>query len=168
MTKPTGRPRGRHKGSKNKATIEREERARRELAAREQELEDGVERIASARRAGNKLAKEVLEDLMQLGMGLTASYQNLAGLTPQQLMAQGQQTTVNDAMEEKFWRAAAFTKDCAKELANYQSPKLKAQVPMTLPQTPATPLLPAPAPGSTNVQYFLEHTYRRMLKTVNG
>lgn len=160
MTKPTGRPSGRHRGSKNKATIEREERARIELEAREREMQDGVEVIASARRSGRKLGRDVLDDLMHLGMGLTAEYQRLASLAPGQQIGQG-----TAAMEEKFWQAAAFTKDCAVALTNYQSPKLKASVVMHGPRE-EVPLLPTPAPGSTNVKYFLEHTYRRMLKTV--
>jgi hypothetical protein len=170
MTKSTGRGRGRLPGTKNKSTIERETRARLELEAREAEMHEGMEDIRSARRAGNKLAREVLEDLMRLGMGLTATYQQLAGLTPEQISTT-RGVASNSEMEKRFWYAAEFTKGCAVDLANYQSPKLKAQVPMgPLPDSnPQAPLmLPAPAPGSTNVQYFLEHTYRRMLKTVNG
>jgi hypothetical protein len=166
--RPTGRPAHRPRGSKNKTTIERELIAARQLEEREDAMRDGRHEMAAARRSGRKLAREVLDDLMQLGMGLTASYQELAGLTPQRLMAQGEQTVINGAMEDKFWKAAEFTKDCATALANYQSPRLKAAIPMGAPPIPQTPALPGPQPGSTNVQYFLEHTYRRMIKQVNG
>jgi hypothetical protein len=121
--KPTGKRGGRHPGSKNKATIERELIASRELAAREAELAQGEARILAARRAGQKLAKEVLEDLMNLGMGMVGTYQPYPP-------NQRQNPNYDD---DKFWRAADFTRECAAALANYQSPKYKAVAIMATP-----------------------------------
>lgn len=127
MTKPTGRPRGRHRGSKNKTTIEREEKARLELEAREIALRDGAQQILQARQRGQKLAKEVLEDLMNLGVGLAAFYQPSPPQAPR--------NTNED--ETKFWRAAEFARDCAADLAKYQSPTYKA---IAVAAAPAVPL----------------------------
>ena len=116
MARPLNRNGGRRKGSKNKSTLEREELAARELAAREAALVDAESRVLTARRAGQKLGREVIEDLMNLGAGLSAHFQ---------MNPPGQPVNPNED-PDKFWKAAIFTLDCAKALADYQSPKLKA------------------------------------------
>lgn len=135
MTKPTGKPRGREHGSKNKATIEREERARLELAAREADLQAGAQQIIQARRLGQKLAKDVLEDLMNLGVGVAAFRQPAPPGAPRN----------PNEDEEKFWRAAEFARDCATALANYQSPKYKAVVVHVAQEPPQQAVRPDPA-----------------------
>jgi hypothetical protein len=89
----------------NKATIEREALAARILAEQ-------------AGKPGKKLGKEVLDDFMQLFTGLAAFYQPLP---PGQLPGPNQSPD-----EAKFEKYARFAIDCAKELAGYQSPRLKA------------------------------------------
>lgn len=96
---------GRKRGGANKATIEREALAARILAEQ-------------AGKPGKKLAREVLDDFMQLFTGLAAHYQPLPpGVLP------GPNQTPDEA---KFDKYARFAIDCAKELAGFQSPRLKA------------------------------------------
>lgn len=96
---------GRKRGGANKATIEREALAQRILAEQ-------------AGKPGKKLGKEVLDDFMQLFTGLAAFHQPLP---PGQLAGPNQAPD-----EEKFKTYAKFAIECAKELAGYQSPRLKA------------------------------------------
>lgn len=138
MPKPrtTGRPAGRPPGRKNNRTVERETIAARELAVRELALAEGDQRIMTARRAGQKLGREVLEDLMNLGMGLVATFQ------PHPPVALEDGTIKNPNKfydDDKFRWAADFTQKCASDLASYQSPKLKAVLQA---QAPAPSTLP--------------------------
>jgi len=167
--KPSGLPRGRKLGGKNKATLEREELARRELEARENRMVVSENLIVEARRTGRKLAREILDDLMQLGMGMMATFQPLPpapGSTPETPNANPNYN------EDKFWRAAEFTKDCAIALANYQSPKLKAEVQVNVPveRAPQEILPPLPPAGSSksNVASFREAQYFKMMRRVEG
>lgn len=114
---------GRTKGTPNKASIEREALLAR-LAAEQQQ------------KPGRKLAREVLDDLMHLALGMAAKYQPLPdGVVP---MA-GQKPD-----ENKFIEYATLAGSFAKDLAPYQSPRFKAvmnlgeQMPGGVPMTPAT------------------------------
>lgn len=93
---------GRPKGIRNKATIEKA------LIA---------EQINSrAEMAGKKLAKEVLDDFMQLTAEMAAFYQPAApGHPPNQ-----------KADEAKFWQCMEAAHAFAKSLAPYQSPTFRA------------------------------------------
>jgi hypothetical protein len=115
-TKPK-HPGGRPRGSRNKLTIEREEKAR----IAEQMLTGGKP---------EKLGKQVLHDFMELFAGMAAAYQPLP---PGVVSAPGR--TPDDAKFEKYARLAV---DTAAKLAEYQSPKLKAiaVVPPPLPPDP--------------------------------
>lgn len=124
----------------------------------------GAQRIAAARRAGQELAVEVLEKLMNIGAGVVSHLQSTYA-TPEALLASGDL--------EKFWRAAEYTKDVASTLASYQSPKLKATVAVTLPQQMApeeprgTATLIPPGERVGNVIDF-EQVYRQTIRKVQG
>lgn len=100
----------RHKGSKNKATIERELMAAREIEAE-----------AAARVRGQtpikKLGKEVLEDFTNLYAGMAAYYQPYP--------ASSGRTNPN-ADEKKFREYSMLAVQTAAALAPFQSPRLSA------------------------------------------
>lgn len=90
---------GRARGTKNRATIEKE-RIAAEIAART---------VADARVAGRKLGKDILDDFANLFYSMAAKFQ--ANLP-------------ND--EDKFLRYAGLAVDCAHKLAPFQSPTFRA------------------------------------------
>jgi hypothetical protein len=117
---------GRGKGGRNKATLEREEKARLDLIAqieRERgatemstDVAAAAEIVADAKVAGVKLAKDVLQDFMQLFAGKAAFHQAwppAMGKNP------------NEDPKE-FLSNAQMAVSIAKDLAPYQSPKLTA------------------------------------------
>jgi hypothetical protein len=119
------RPSGRRKGAKNKATLERERRARLELEAKirkEQRKLDrkiankGVETIEDARAValeqGPKLLKDIGAEFTRLFAGMAAYHQPVPG-NP-------------NADEKKFREYAALALQGAKDFAQYESPKLSA------------------------------------------
>jgi hypothetical protein len=115
-------PGGRPLGSKNQATIEREEQARL-VAERLAEVdrlraEGASEVVAAAKTAGVKLATEVLRDFMHLFSGLAAYYQPVQ---------EGKEPKPGRKPDETLFRVyAALAKDTAKDLAIYESPRLSA------------------------------------------
>ena len=121
---------GRKFGSKTKATVEREERARLERQAKEAEREKSI-----AERKHIKLAKDVLEDYMVAFGAIASVFQNKVveslqkGLTPSQ----------SDV--EAFERWGRMTVDTAAKLADYQSPKLKAVMVGLPPPSPNGPMV---------------------------
>jgi len=95
---------GRPPGIPNKATLQRVARA-------EQEMLD-------AKAAGRKLAKDVLDDFMQLFAGMAAHYQprpNRQGIEPNP-----------NQSEPLFEKYAKLAVEAAKHLAPYQSPTFRA------------------------------------------
>lgn len=114
---------GRPPGRKNQATIERERAAaltlERDALIQELKAKEAAEGVITARTAGIKLAKEVLEDFMRLFAGQAARYQPLPqGMDPATLGVTPD--------ENKFKEWAVLAVDVAKDLAPYQSPKLSA------------------------------------------
>ncbi|UGY17895.1 hypothetical protein [Bradyrhizobium septentrionale] len=104
--RPGERRGGRGKGSLNKATIERA------LVA---------ERIVNeATLNGRRLAKEVLQDFVELFTGLAAAHQP-TGTSPGELTL-----WKADGREPYFEKYARLAVATAKDLAQYQSPKLAA------------------------------------------
>lgn len=103
--KPGERRGGRVKGMPNKTTIERALIAERT--------------VADAQASGKKLAKEVLDDFMQLFAGMAAHYQPTPPSAPRQNANQ------NPAEFEKW---ALHAVDAARMLAPYQSPTFRAVV----------------------------------------
>ena len=100
---------GRTKGIPNKKTIEAAEKMRRDLV--------------DAKVSGRKLAKETLDDLVVVFMGMTAAYQP----APAGQVKPG-------ANEEKFEKWARLAMEAAKALAPYQSPTFRAIVVAPPPQ----------------------------------
>jgi hypothetical protein len=96
---------GRKKGVPTKATLQKALIAERT--------------VADARMSGRKLAKEILDDFMQLFAGMAAHHQP----TP----PQAAQPNPN-ANEDKFEKWARLAVETAKSLANYQSPTFRAIV----------------------------------------
>lgn len=94
---------GRQKGTPNKRTQE---------ALLKQAME-----VHQSAKTGKKLAKDVLDDLMQLTVGMAGVYQpdppDRPGLNPY-------------ASEEKFWKCVEMARDFATALAKYQSPTFRA------------------------------------------
>lgn len=109
----------RPKGSKNKKTLDREERARAELAARDLErMPGGVRR---------KLAKEKLEDLADIFAGQAAHYQNAGWRSVQNVDGRVGKANNNPNYNEESYRYwTAMYKDTLRDLAPYQSPRLSA------------------------------------------
>lgn len=101
---------GRPKGAKNKTTIERN-RIAAEIAART---------VIDAKTTGKKLAKEVLDDLMHLFVGMAAHHQPTPPGAPPVAGARP-----DEARFEKYARLALET---ARALASYQSPTFRAIV----------------------------------------
>ena len=95
MSRPTGAPRGRERGSKNVATVERELLAKRAVAA-----------AASRKAVGQKLAREVLAEAMMKLWGLA-----------EQFFAEGKL----EAWREHMLASV----DVAHKLIPYESPRLE-------------------------------------------
>lgn len=112
---------GRKRGTKNKKTVERELIEEREKGARIAAAE-----MKAADYAGRKLAKEVLDDFMQLFAGMAATYQPMP---PDALIPPGRQPD-----EERFEKYGKLAVQCARDLAPYQSPTFRAI--MTAPPPP--------------------------------
>lgn len=113
---------GRKKGTLNRATVERR------VAAE----------IDSARQAGRELAKDVLERAMQFAETQTGLYRTISEDQAAALRAAGEdraraQTGDPDKMGQWFDRWTY----CAKELAQYQSPKLRAIAIAPVPAEPS-------------------------------
>lgn len=133
---------GRVKGVLNKASRERELLAQRILA--EQQA-----------KPGKKLAREVLDDFMQLFTGLAAMHQPLPdGVVPMQ----GQKPD-----HAKFMEYAKAAVDVAGQLASYQSPKFKAIVMTGLENNPGG-ALPTPAEVVGQVEQISAQQAYRMLR----
>lgn len=117
-----GRGQGRKKGVPGRATIERELRKARAMA--EQALQDAarardaVAAVHAAKGAGQKLAKEVLEEFMMLFASMAAAHQPLPAGMP---VPAGRSPD-----ERKFKEYAVLARDTAKELAPFQSPRFSA------------------------------------------
>lgn len=147
--KPGQRFGGRAKGQKNRGTIERE-RIAAEVAART---------MMDARTSGQKLAKEVLNDFMQLFGGMAAYHQ------PD---APGSSRINPHADETKFLRYAELAVFTARHLATFQSPTFKA-IAITAP--PPDPKLINP--DGTNVVRLddpveLAAVYRKVMAASRG
>lgn len=110
---PGERRGGRKKGVPNKATIEARERAAREL---------------DAAKAGEKqIGKDVIEEMMFIAKGATASFQPVSEEQAQRAQAAGQTNVKPRAGDmEKFGQWWDRTVFAAKELAKYQSPTFRA------------------------------------------
>lgn len=134
---------GRVKGTPNKVTAEREALAQRILAEQQG-------------KPGKKLAREVLDDFMQLFTGLAAYHQPLPeGVLP----VAGQQKPD----QVKFMEYAKAAVDVASQLAPYQSPKFKAV--MNLGEyTPGGAPLPAPSDVTQQVESMTAQQAYRLLR----
>lgn len=134
---------GRQKGSLNKSTIER--------------LQSAERTVQQAKASGKKLAFEVLEDFMLLATGIAAAHQPLPpGAPPRE---------GHRADEEKFWRAAEFARQCARDLIDFQTPRLKAVVHVDAgnapgPQTASPKIIDLQA---ANDPGDIARAYRRMI-----
>lgn len=76
--------------------------------------------IVTAQAFGKKLAKDILDDFMQLFAGMAAAYQPLP---PNVVASEGRKPD-----EAKFVKYGRLAIECAKELAQYQSPTFRAVV----------------------------------------
>ena len=108
--KPGERRGGRVAGTLNKATIQKALIAERTAA--------------DARTQGRKLAKDVLDDLMQIFMGVAAAYQ----FVPPGAMDKNGNPIPPRGNGAEFEKWARLTVETAKALANYQSPTFRAIV----------------------------------------
>jgi hypothetical protein len=128
---------GRTAGSKNRVTVEREERVRLEIRAQieaEKRAKDarlkaaGVETLEDAKALASKepkLMKEIAFDFARLFAGLATFYQPY----PQWVRdpETGKIRNANPNFDEaKFKEYAVLAKDTALGAASYQSPKLSA------------------------------------------
>ncbi|MHB8272699.1 hypothetical protein [Bradyrhizobium sp.] len=139
---------GRPKGAKNKATIEREVNA--------------AQVIDRARKEGRDLAVTVLERLMNVAEGACG----LNRPVPAKDLAAGAKENP-DGDWGRFGEWFDRTAYCAKELAKYQSPQLKAIAVMEAPQVVA----PVPHRAGDNVVYLddpaaLGRVYSQMVKRI--
>lgn len=106
---------GKKKGKPEYATLEAQ------LVTAQQQLATlTAEREAEKAGRGRKLAIDVLDDIMHAGYGLMAKHQPLE---PGEVVHPG---SGRDPNEEKFRYFLDVTKDAAKGLANFQSPKFKS------------------------------------------
>lgn len=132
---------GRKRGGMNRANLEAA------LAAAQQQLVTiTAEREAEKAGRGRKLAIDVLDDIMHAGYGLMAKHQPLE---EGEVVAPG---SGRDPNEEKFRYFLDVTKDAAKSLANFQSPKFKSIAigidPSLAAAGGAPPPSAVPAPGT--------------------
>jgi hypothetical protein len=111
---------GRPKGSLNKATLERIERAKteqqRQAKLDEAKANAAVEVVQAAAATRKPLARDVLDELMLLFRAHAELYR---------LPPPGQPPNPN-ADEQKFWKYGMAAAQIARDLAQYQSPKLSA------------------------------------------
>jgi hypothetical protein len=111
---------GRPKGSLNKATLERIERAKaeqqRQAELDEAEAHAAVESVQAAAASRKPLARDVLEEMMLLFRGHAVLHRQ---------PSPGQPPNSN-ADEQKFWKYGMAAAQIARDLAQYQSPKLSA------------------------------------------
>lgn len=133
--KPGERRGGRQRGTPNKAT--------RERAILAEQI------LTEQRKRGKKLAREVLSDFMELFAGMAAAYQPIAPGMENSPLPAGRRPD-----EERFLIYAKLAVDTAKELAAYESPKLKA---VGISQTPLAPL---ERPGQTETPLSPLQAYR--------
>jgi hypothetical protein len=142
---------GRKAGTLNRATVER----RLEVA---RQLED-------ARNRGVPLAKDRLEELLGIALGVMARFQPVTVQIVHQTgaagNAKGPQQSENWSRFGEWFDRAVY---CAKELAQYQSAKLRA-----ITVTPTPP----PAPPKENIDEItdpnvLSEIYRRRITQVRG
>lgn len=101
---------GRTAGTPNKATVERA------LVAQQQ--------VAEAKAAGRKLGKEIVEDFAHVFASMAAFYQPQPGV--RDAAGKMQMNGNPNANEGKFVEYAKMAVTAGAELANYQSPKLRA------------------------------------------
>jgi hypothetical protein len=120
------RPGGKKKGTKNKATVRREEyeRIAREAAAAvvgEQSMAETFDRKTTPDK---KRAKKVLETFMELFAGMAATYQPLP--PGQELGPEEKKRRSPD--ENRFKEYATLAVETAKALAPFQDPRYSAMV----------------------------------------
>ena len=132
--KPGERRGGRKRGTPNKAT--------RERALLAEQI------VTEARKRGQKLAREVLDDLMHTFLGMAAKHQPVAFGAPLQ--------TGQEPNEDKFVKYAVLARDTAKELAPFQSPKFKS---IELYEAPTAPIAQAAA-GAQASKLTPQQAYR--------
>jgi hypothetical protein len=143
------RGQGRKRGTRNKATIERE-RIAAEIAART---------VMDARTAGRKLAKEVMQDFLPIMAGMAAYYQpTFPGMSAHN----------PNSNDKEFQRWFELMLDLADKLAPYESPTFKAIAVNLAPTMPVMPALPDPKAIDGNVvplhdSASLAQAYRRMV-----
>jgi hypothetical protein len=101
-----------------------------------------------ARKRGQKLAREVLDDLMHTFLGMAAKHQPQATGMPLQ---PGQEPN-----ETKFVQYAVLARDTAKELAPFQSPKFKS---IEVYQAPMAPI-EQPGAAATSSKLTPQQAYR--------
>lgn len=137
------RPGGRARGTRNKATIEREKAA--QLAADRARLKEEADKtggaageLMAAQAEGRKLMKDIGFTLTQLAMGLVAYYQPYATWV-QAVDARGapmfdktgRPVLVNanpNFDEARFDKYFSFAMQGARDFASYESPKLAAVI----------------------------------------
>lgn len=139
---------GRIKGTKNKATVERE-RVAAEIARKT---------VVDARVTGKKLGKDTLEDFMLVFAGMAAYHQPAPPNAPQN----------PNENRQMFLEEARLAIQCAKDLAQYQSPTFKA-IAVTVPagDQPGAKIVDLDAAGNiTNIDdpIRLGAVYRRLIK----
>ena len=111
---------GKQKGSKNKATIERERLAELEMQA--EAARSAVDRAAAA---GKKLMKDIAFDFAALFASMAAYYQ------PQPTIVMGKVINLDanpNANEAKFNQYATLAAQTSIQAAKYQSPSFSAMV----------------------------------------
>lgn len=123
--KPGERRGGRVKGIPNRTTIERLEKER--IANQLLEAARAETKLEHARGRGNKLAKDVIEDFMNLFAGIATTCQPYPPNQPQN----------PNYDPDRFEKYARMTVEAARELAKYQSPQFRA-------------IVVAPAPDKTD------------------
>lgn len=133
---------GRKPGSKNKKTIEREKMEAEKAAA-------ALAAVDLKRHRGQRLAVEVLEDMMTLFYGLVARHQPW----PKE---QGKNPHEDIRLFKEYSKLATTT---AAELAQYQQPKFRAVMVAMSPGMPmpgaegaVVPATPLPPPGASEGQ----------------
>lgn len=130
MPAAKGHPRygGRTKGTKNKATIEREREAQlateREKLLQEARAAGVKAEVVQAAASGRKLMKEIAFDFAQMFAGLAAFYQPYPAW---HAGPDGKPENDNPNFnEQKFKEYATLAKDTALGAAAYESPRLSA------------------------------------------
>jgi hypothetical protein len=104
--------------------------------------------VTESRKRGQKLAREVLDDLMHIFLGMAARHQPVsAGMQLQP----GQEPN-----EGKFVQYAVLARDTAKELAPFQSPKFKS---IEVYQAPTAPI-EQPRAAATSSKLTPQQAYR--------